>query len=127
MQSLPNISTPPDVDRLVSPEIPSPDTEPELYDLGNNFMVHGPCGAMNPHCPCMVNGSCSKFYPKPLSDETIMNVNGYPQYRRSPNDGTTGPPYEQTHAGIVPYNPYLLLRYDAHINVEICTSIEGVE
>ncbi|GBM13179.1 hypothetical protein AVEN_64382-1 [Araneus ventricosus] len=28
---------------------------------------------------------------------------------------------------VVPYNPYLLLKYNAHINVEICTSLCAVK
>ena len=36
-------------------------------------------------------------------------------------------PYEQSNKWIVPYNPYLLLRYDCHLNVEVCTSIKAVK
>lgn len=28
---------------------------------------------------------------------------------------------------VVPYNPYLLLKYDCHINVEICTSVKSIK
>ena len=40
---------------------------------------------------------------------------------------TTGLPYDQTNRWIVPYNPYLLLRFDCHLNVEVCTSIKAVK
>ena len=71
--------------------------------------------------------TCSRNYPRELRKETLCSVGGYPQYRRRPNDRTTGLPYNQTSADIVPYKPYLLLRYDAHINVEVCTSIQAVK
>ena len=28
---------------------------------------------------------------------------------------------------IVPYNPYLIRRYKAHINVEICTTVQAIK
>jgi len=28
---------------------------------------------------------------------------------------------------VVPYNPYLLLKYDCHINVEVCASIKSIK
>ena len=45
--------TPADVDRLVSAEVPDRDADPKLYHLVEKFMVHGPCGALDPSCPCM--------------------------------------------------------------------------
>ena len=55
----------------------------------------------------------------------------YPEYRRRPPEAGAPP---ITHKGrvvdnrwVVPYNPYLLLKYDAHINVEVCCSIESVK
>jgi hypothetical protein len=37
---------------------------PELYNIVTSRMLHGPCGAVHPSCACMVNGACSKGYPK---------------------------------------------------------------
>ena len=54
---------------------------------------------------------CSKNFPKGLCDETTRDDGGYPIYRRSPGDEY-----------VVPYSPSLLLKFDCHINVELCTS-----
>jgi hypothetical protein len=65
-----------DVDSILSAQLPDPYTQPELYHLVVKYMVHGPCGAYNPDSPCMVNGECSKNFPKhtestPLSLMTL--------------------------------------------------------
>ena len=49
-----------DVDRLVSAEIPTGEDQKELRDLVESCLTHGPCGALNPSCPCMENGVCMK-------------------------------------------------------------------
>ncbi|GBP35824.1 hypothetical protein EVAR_27744_1 [Eumeta japonica] len=75
------------VDDIICAEIPDPITDPELHDVVITNMIHGPCGAINPQSPCMVNGKCSKRYPRQLTAETITGNDGYPQYRRrSPDD-----------------------------------------
>ena len=57
--------TPADVDRLVCAEVPDKAVNPRLYHLVETFMVHGPCGALDPTCPCMTElGQCSKHFPK---------------------------------------------------------------
>lgn len=34
----------------------------------------------------------------------------------------------EVHNGwVVPYNPFLTLKYDAHINVEICSSVQAIK
>ena len=63
---------PSDIDRLITAEIPDCKTQPELYELVNDFMVHGPCGLENPQCPCMQGDKCSKGYKKPFKQETEM-------------------------------------------------------
>lgn len=104
-------------------------------------MIHGPCGELNPGSPCMVNGRCSKRYPKAFRAVTQENENGFPIYRRregkilrlKKTGGIAGPDvpaanlYEIDNRWIVPYNPALSKKYNCHINVEICTSIRCVE
>jgi hypothetical protein len=51
-------------------------------------MLHGPCGEDNPQAPCMVRKhphgplTCSKGFPKPFSEQTVIHEDGYPEYRR---------------------------------------------
>ncbi|CAH1433286.1 unnamed protein product [Lactuca virosa] len=47
------------IDPIISAEIRDKIEDPELYSLVNKFMIHGPCGAENINCPCMVE----KKYP----------------------------------------------------------------
>ena len=88
-------------------------------------MMHGPCGVANPNSPCMEDGKCTKKFPKDFTEVT-MECDGYPQYRRR-DDGKyimkNGVPLDNRH--IVPYNPYLSKKYNAHINVEICSTINS--
>jgi hypothetical protein len=127
--------TPEDIDRIVSAEIPDPVQHPLAYETVTTSMMHGPCGAANPNCPCMENGVCSKKYPRPFSNETTMNENGYPIYRRR-QGGEHGRVFERGNGGnavqfdngdVVPHNLWLCTKYNAHINVEICTSVSAVK
>ena len=120
--------TPSDIDALVSAEIPDPETQPALYALVETHMVHGPCGVLNPSCPCMKDGLCSKNYPKRFVSETTLKVDGYPEYRRR-----VTVPLRTVKRGVldtrsvVPHNLALLELFDCHLNVEICTSIKAVK
>ncbi|KAJ8953505.1 hypothetical protein NQ318_023628 [Aromia moschata] len=73
------------IDRIVSAEIPSPAQEPELYDLVSRHTIHGPCGALNPNAPCMVDGKCTKGFSKPLAEETIIFESDRITYSRRAN------------------------------------------
>jgi hypothetical protein len=53
-----------DYDRIVCVELLDKSTHSELYNIVTSRMLHGPCGALHPSCPCMVNGACNKGYPK---------------------------------------------------------------
>ncbi|XP_076888979.1 uncharacterized protein LOC143539586 [Bidens hawaiensis] len=86
------IHNPSDIDNFVSSEIPDNFTEPDLYQLVSDHMLHGPCGEANPSCSCMIDRECSKNFPKRF----------------------------QNNRSVVPYNKILLRKYQAYINVEWC-------
>ncbi|XP_044005505.1 uncharacterized protein LOC122850419 [Aphidius gifuensis] len=98
-------------------------------------MIHGPCGPLNPISPCMKNGKCSYNYPRALIDATRSDRNGYPLYRRKSvvNGGfqTTinakiHNKYEKINIDnrwIVPYCPLISKIMEAHVNVELCSSV----
>jgi Helitron helicase-like domain at N-terminus len=58
--------SPDTVDSVISAQWPHPETEPRLFEAVKKFMVHGPCGALDPHAPCMRDGKCIYGYPKPF-------------------------------------------------------------
>ncbi|XP_074298622.1 uncharacterized protein LOC141629539 [Silene latifolia] len=116
------------IDSIIHAEIPDKHREPALYEVVSRFMVHGPCGEANRSFPCMVNNTCSKKYPKSFNKGTTLDQNGYPVYRRRENKRTIkkGDNYMDNRS-IVPYNPGLLLMFDAHINVEWCNTARAVK
>ncbi|XP_050280298.1 uncharacterized protein LOC126721288 [Quercus robur] len=120
-----------DYDRVVKAEILCKEEQPQLHKAVLKHMIHGPCGVQNPRSPCMKNGRCKKGYPKPFSLETYQGNDSYPVYKRY---DTNNPVPLNDHCRImvdntwvVPYNPWLLLKYNCHINVEICCSIKSVK
>ncbi|KAF0701726.1 Uncharacterized protein FWK35_00037170, partial [Aphis craccivora] len=117
-----------DVDNVVCAYLPDPETNRLLFNSVTSHMIHGPCGQLNRNSPCMVDNSCSKKYPKEYSEETVyISDSGYPTYRR-PNNGLVanvrGHPVGNEF--VVPHNPYLLVKYDAHINIEVCSTVKSV-
>ncbi|KAK9074699.1 hypothetical protein SSX86_003017 [Deinandra increscens subsp. villosa] len=122
------LPTPDHIDRFISAEIPDENEDPELYTLVREFMIHGPCGAHNKKAPCMVNGECSKNFPKKFRESTSTDPDGFPLYRRRRG----GPTFLKSGAEIdtryvVPYNKLLLKKYQAHINVEWCNQGNAIK
>ena len=74
----------------------------------------------------MDDGKCTKQFPKEFVEKTYAAADGYPHYRRR-NDGKfvekNGVYLDNRY--VVPYNPYLSRKYNAHVNVEICSSIKS--
>ncbi|XP_022031323.1 uncharacterized protein LOC110932284 [Helianthus annuus] len=117
-----------EIDLVISAEIPDKETDIELYELVKQFMIHGPCGTDNPHCPCMVKNKCSKKFPKKYVYETCVDSEGYPIYRRRQTCNTV----EKNgvlldNRFVVPYNPMLLKKYQCHINVEWCNQTGSIK
>ncbi|KAL0349933.1 UNVERIFIED_CONTAM: hypothetical protein Sradi_4142500 [Sesamum radiatum] len=102
-----------------------------LYEAVMRHMIHGPCGEMNVNAPCMKNGTCKKNYPKPFAPCTIQGTDSYPIYRRRDDNRSISLDRNCDvvfdNGWVVSYNPWLLLKYDCHINVEICSSIKSIK
>ncbi|XP_065215463.1 uncharacterized protein LOC135842058 [Planococcus citri] len=120
------IRNPQEIDNFVSAEIPNKQETPTLYDVVTKYMLHSPCGELNQKAPCMVDGACIRNFPKDFCEETT-ECNGFPLYRRRENEPVLVNNRLMDNRWVVPYNPYLSVRYDAHINVEVCASIKSVK
>ncbi|XP_053595510.1 uncharacterized protein LOC128667831 [Microplitis demolitor] len=122
---------PESIDKVISAELPNQDQDQELYEIIKTNMIHGPCGSFNRNSPSMVDGSCTKKYPKHFIKETQTGEDGYPKYRRrSPEDGgvtTIINGINIDNRWVVPYNPVLCRTFKAHINVEVCNSVKSIK
>ncbi|XP_022003411.1 uncharacterized protein LOC110900859 [Helianthus annuus] len=117
-----------DIDRVITAEIADKERDPELYELVKQFMIHGPCSTDNPLCPCMVQQKCPKKFPKKYVDETCVDSEGYPVYRRRQTSNTVvknGVTLDNRF--VVPYNALLLRKYQCHINVEWCNQSGSIK
>ena len=75
---------------------------------------------------------CSKNFPKKFTSVTVDRNDGYPEYMRRDNGRTVrlrrrSGYFTFDNSWVVPYNPWLCLKYNAHINVEICNSVAAVK
>uniref|UniRef100_A0A0A9DMA7 Helitron helicase-like domain-containing protein n=1 Tax=Arundo donax TaxID=35708 RepID=A0A0A9DMA7_ARUDO len=115
------------IDAFISAQLPNPSIDLIGYEVVSKFMIHGPCGTLNPSSPCMADGACTKFYPKEFCNKTTVLPNGHFRYARPDNGITT----EKNDVNInnrfvVPHNVDLLVKYQAHINVE-AVNRDGME
>ncbi|XP_028106546.1 uncharacterized protein LOC114305630 [Camellia sinensis] len=76
------IKSPEEIDDIICAEIPDKDEDPLAFQTVMRCMIHGPCGSANPNAPCMVNGKCSKHYPKNFCSETSIDENGFAIYSK---------------------------------------------
>lgn len=72
---------------------------------------------------------CSKHFPHKFADKSELIENSYPVYRRRRNGRkfVSSRGHEIDNQWIVPYNPYLLLKYNCHINIEITSSLKSIK
>ncbi|XP_076057276.1 uncharacterized protein LOC143034815 [Oratosquilla oratoria] len=125
------------VEKLISSEIPDEKTEPGLHGIVTKCMIHGPCKGYDESNLCCRQGknnkgeTCGKSFPKTCRKDLLFGNNGYPLCkRRSIGEGRhsftrniKGKKVTIDNSWVVPYNPYLCLKYNAHINVECSNSI----
>jgi len=122
------------VDAAVCAELPA-DQNSQLFRTVINSMTHQ-CGERN-GVGCLKNGICQRGYPKAYLEETFIDDNNVVHYRRR-NDGRyykkkirveNGTVEEKiiTNRDVVPYNPYLTRKYDAHINLEVVATVHSLK
>jgi hypothetical protein len=75
---------------LIRAELPDRALNPNrsLTEIVKQVIVHGLCKLLKPRAICMKKAHAnilltySKRFPKPFANETIVNNDGYPKYRR---------------------------------------------
>ncbi|KAL8128883.1 hypothetical protein V2J09_018038 [Rumex salicifolius] len=76
--------------------------------------MHGPCGERNSSCACM--------------KEKNAGNDSYPIYRRRNNgDCVKVRGAYLDNRWVIPYNPFLLVEFDCHLNVDICSNVKAVK
>ena len=80
----------------------------------------------------MKDGRCGRRYPRAYRDDTVDHNDGYPEYRRRDTQKSYvigGPSASMLvdNRWVVPYNRGLMLKYNAHMNVEVCGTIYAVK
>ena len=143
------IKSPEEIDDFICAELPNKDEDPTLHHIVVKFMVHNPCGDLNPEAPCMVakNGKpqCRFNFPKTFQTETSLIENEMPKYRRryyecydyrsnqfSHADAVyrkdqNGQKITRDNRHVVPYNPHGLKKYNCHIDVEYVGGVKSVK
>jgi len=143
-KQMPNSLPPQYIERFISAELPTEDDfiGQQLRGIIHNTMVYTQCVGGNGNALCMkdlnpaVVTTCHKGYLHAFTEATTIPENGYPQYRRR----NTGRSFEIPVPGsggtltavidnrrVVPYSPYLSLRYNAYINDQVCSSVQAVK
>ncbi|XP_072081071.1 uncharacterized protein [Arachis hypogaea] len=117
-----------DIDRIISAEIPDKKTDADYFEAVKKHMMHGPCGLVKKDSPCMEDGKCIRHFPKRFIDNSTVDDEGYPIYRRR-EDGRTikKSSIDLDNRYVVPHNRLLLMRYGAHINVEWCNQSRSMK
>ncbi|KHJ95768.1 hypothetical protein OESDEN_04280 [Oesophagostomum dentatum] len=116
------------VDEKISAEIPDRAADPDLYALVTTLMIHGACGDRNPNAPCMANGICIRHFPKRFCGETNMNVDSYVEYkRRDQGRRVVSGGFILDNRSVVPFSPFLLKKYQSHVNLEYCAMVQATK
>ncbi|XP_074327016.1 uncharacterized protein LOC141664957 [Apium graveolens] len=116
------------IDAIVSAEIPDQHTDPIGYAAIKKHMIHGPCGQDFTYSPCMVKGKCMRHFPKRYNSNTCFYDCGIPIYRRRKTSSRVkvkGLFLDNQY--VVPFNRDLLIKFQCHINVEICNNSRSLK
>jgi hypothetical protein len=116
--------TPEKIDLIVSAEIPDEKKEPVLHKLVCQFQLHGPCQSYN----CWNGKNFKSGFPKPYLQRTVVINGAYPTYLRRDTGVTVKKNgHDYNHSSGIPYNKFLTLMFEAHINAEIPVSSTAIK
>ncbi|KAL4580135.1 hypothetical protein LXL04_016316 [Taraxacum kok-saghyz] len=130
MRAEDKLKNPEQYDQKVCAEIPDPTKYPKMHEIVVKHMMHGPCGSLGPSSPCMQGEQkkCRWRYPRQFNEVTMQGNDSYLLYRRRDN-GVVKKVRDKIldNRWVVPYNPKLLMMFNCHLNVEVCSSIKSVK
>jgi hypothetical protein len=119
--------SPDEFDKYISAKTPDANKYPVLHDPVCKHIMHGPCGRLNDRCTCMQDGECRFRFPRQFCDAVQMGKDSYPVYRRDDGQVVEVRNSKLDNRWVIPFNPSLLMLYNCHINVEICSNIKAVK
>ncbi|KAF3643172.1 G2/mitotic-specific cyclin S13-7 [Capsicum annuum] len=116
------------IDTITIAEIPDMEVDLDGYNVVSNCMMYGPYGDLNPQCPCMKQGKYNKHFPKKFNSQTSFDEDGIPIYRRrNTRSQVKKNNILLDNRFVVPYNRNLIIKFDAHINIELCNYSSSVK
>ncbi len=117
---------PREIDAIISAEVPDPAMYPELFSIVSEFQVHTPCDR-DECASCRDNDKkqCKRRFPKDMSRSTVIMGNKFPKYRRRGRYQCIIKDRIVSDDWVVPFSPFLSLKYRAHINVENSSSLKS--
>ena len=124
LKELDKICTMEQVDAIISAQIPDPAVHPQLHQAVFKYMLYGLCTPQK----CIENNVCKKCFPKAFTAQTIIKEDGYPDYAHPENNRTIQKnqnTFDNSH--VVPHSRELLVKFNCHINLEVCGSIKAIK
>uniref|UniRef100_A0A0K0EFM1 ATP-dependent DNA helicase n=1 Tax=Strongyloides stercoralis TaxID=6248 RepID=A0A0K0EFM1_STRER len=108
------------IDKIITAEIPGEKKDKQLYNLVIEHMLHNRCDELKEKASCWdsCRNTCSKGYPKPFMNETIIDADTEEIfYKRNSNN--------KMNKYVVPYNVFLLKYFNSSINIRVVDNILG--
>ncbi len=114
------------------------DLNESLRRIVKSQLTHDSCDVWNSSASCMKDNSkdservCEKKFSKSYQIEIMIQFDDYSLYRRHQNDRiwmkhVNDRDVHLNNTWVMSYNSYLTRKYSAHINVEICESIQIIK
>jgi len=113
------------IDKYISAEIPKVSENKALHQAVSDFMIHK---CSDEFCKNNEFKQCIRNFPKEYENSTVVEIDQYPIYRRRQTGATCvkrNKLYDSRH--VVPYNPFLLLKYQCHMNVECVSNLQVIK